>query len=208
CRDVPENKPTVFEAEFDINRECNVWIHAWGLPDRYQFFLKKVKEPLEEYPGPGIVVEWIKMEGPLGPWPPASYQRLFKDVPLKPRSVVKAEAEKRPIPKVSGNRPESAWQLNPLVPASAKPREDAERLIRDFVPRALRRPVSEELTKHYVKLVHDRLDDKYTFLDAMVFGYKAILTSTDFLFLLEPGTPRLTEAKDFQSTRLDDHALA
>jgi hypothetical protein len=42
----------------------------------------------------------------------------------------------------------------------------------------------------------------------MVFGYKAILTSTDFLFLAEPGTPRLTEKKEYQSARLDDHAIA
>src|SRR5439155_18759171 len=69
-------------------------------------------------------------------------------------------------------------------------------------------PGSEELHKHYVKLVHDRLDAQYTFADAMIFGFKTILTSTDFLFLREPGSPELTEKKDFRSTRLDDYALA
>src|ERR1051325_2728602 len=199
---------TIFEAEFEMNRECHAWVAPWTLPERYDFFLKKV-DNIQTYPGPGLVVEWIKMEGPIGDWPPESYQRLFKDVPLKARSVAKAEAEKRTPPKIPANRPESFWQnYDPLVPASLKPKEDAERLIRDFLPRALRRPVSEELKKHYVKLVHDRLDDKYSFLDAMVFGYKAILTSADFLFLAEPGTPKLTDKKDFQSTRLDDHAVA
>src|SRR4029077_12651480 len=38
CHDVPENKPTLFEAQFNMNRECNVWIAAWSLPDRYEFF--------------------------------------------------------------------------------------------------------------------------------------------------------------------------
>src|SRR5262245_2704248 len=208
CVDVPENKATVFEAEFEMNRECHAWLAPWTLPERYDFFLMKVPD-VATYQGPGLVVEWIKMEGPIGPWPPESYDRLFKDVPLKPRSVAKAEAEKRPIPKIRANRPESYLQnYDPLVPVSTKPKEDAERLIRDFLPRALRRPVSEDLKKHYVKLVHDRLDDKYTFLDAIVFGYKAIVTSSDFLFLREPGEPRLTEQKDFQSTRLDDHAIA
>ena len=208
CRDVPENKPTVFEADFDINRECNVWIHAWGLPNWYEFFLKKVTQPLEEYTGPGLVVEWIKMEGPLGPWPPESYQRVFKDVPLKARSVARAEMEKKAIPKI-GNRPASFWEVHdPLVPASTQPKEDAERLIRDFLARALRRPVSEELQMHYVKMVHDRLDQNYSFVDAMVHGYKSILSSTHFLFFREPGTPQLTEKKDFQSTRLDDFAVA
>src|SRR5439155_17478461 len=139
-------------------------------------YLKKVTPPLEDYTGPGLVIEWMKIEGPLGPWPPESYQRLFKDVPLKARSVARAEAEKKPIPKIPENRPESYWMnYDPLVPASAQPKQDAERLIRDFLPRALRRPVSEELHKHYVKLVHDRLDQKYSFMDAMVYGYKSIL---------------------------------
>jgi mono/diheme cytochrome c family protein len=209
CRDVPENTPTIFETEFEMNRECNAWVAGWSLPERYEFFLKKVQPPLEKYQGPGLVVEWVKIEGPLGPWPPESYQNLFKDVPLKARSVAKAEAEKKPIPKIPENRPESYWQnYDPLVPASTKPNQDAERLIRAFLPRALRRPVSEELQKHYVKLVHDHLDDKYTFVDAMIFGYKTILTSTDFLFLREPGSPQLTQKKDFRSTRLDDYAVA
>ncbi len=206
-RDVTE-KPTVFEAEFEMNRECHAWLAPWTLPDRYEFFLKKIPD-VEKYEGPRVVIEWIKMEGPIGPWPPASYEALFKDVPLKARSVAKAEAEGRKPPKIPDTRPASQWEnFDPLVPASAKPKEDAERLIRDFLPRALRRPVSEELKKHYVKMVHDRLDDKYSFVDAMVFGYKAILTSADFLFLLEPGSPKLTAKKDFQSTRLDDHAVA
>ena len=42
CRDVPENKPTVFEAEFEMNRECHAWLAPWTLPERYEFFLKKV----------------------------------------------------------------------------------------------------------------------------------------------------------------------
>lgn len=208
CRDVPENTPTVFEAEFEMNRECHAWLAAWNLPERYDFFLRKIPD-VRTFQGPGLVIEWIKMEGPFGPWPPESYGRLWKDVPLKPRSVARAEAENQKIPAVPEKAPESYWQnTNPLVPASLKPREDAERLIREFLPRALRRPVSEELTQQYVKLVHGRLDEKYSFLDAMVFGYKAILTSADFLYLIEPGTTALTEAKDFRSTRLDDHAIA
>src|SRR5439155_6370704 len=73
-------------------------------------------------------------------------------------------------------------------------------------------PVSEELQKHYVKVVHDRLDKKYTFAEAMAHGYQAILCSTDFLFLSEPRPSRsgsqLTDKKDFRSTKLDDYAVA
>lgn len=208
CRDVPENTPTVFEAEFEVNRECHAWIAPWTLPDRYELFLMKVPD-IEKYAGPGFVVEWIKIEGPIGPWPPESDQRLFKDVPLKATSVAQALAENRTPPKIPDNRTGSHWESHdPLVPVSEKPKEDAERLIRDFLPRALRRPVNEELKKHYVALVHGRLDDGYTFFDAMTFGYKAILTSADFLFLSEPGSPELDKNKEFQSPRLDDYAIA
>jgi hypothetical protein len=206
--DVPENKPTVFEAEFTMNRECTVWLHAWSLPDRYELSLRKVKPPFEDYKGPSLVVEWIQIEGPIGPWPTESYQTLYKDVPIKARSVAKAEIEKKQVPKI-GNRTGSFWEnYDPLVPASANPREDAERLMRDFLPRALRRPVSEELKKHYVKVAHDRLDQKYTFAEAMAHAYKAVLSSTHFLYLNEPGTAKLNDKKDFASTRLDDYALA
>ncbi len=223
-RDVPPGIPlpdagegrvrgTVFEAEFTMNRECIVWLHAWSLPDRYELYLKKVKPPLDDYKGPGLVIEWLQIEGPIGPWPPESYNRVFKDVPITARSLAKLEAEKKAIPKVLPKRPGSYWEeFDPLVPSSLNPKEDADRLIRDFLPRALRGPVSEELQKHYVKVVHDRLDQKYTFVDAMAHGYKSILSSTHFLFLNEPrpsgSGALLTDKKDFRSTKLDDYAVA
>ncbi len=37
------------------------------------------------------MVEWMQVDGPLDAFPPASYKNLFGDVPLKARSVVKAE---------------------------------------------------------------------------------------------------------------------
>src|SRR5262249_6266979 len=62
--------------------------------------------------------------------------------------------------------------------------------------------------KHYVKLVHDRLDQKYTFVEAMTYGYKSILCSTHFLFMQEPGSAGLTEEKGIRSTKLEDYPVA
>ena len=217
CRDVmPAKNPdaeegsrgNVYEAEIAINRETFVWIAEWGLQDRTEMWLKKLKGKVEEFAEPKLVIEWLELEGPIGPWPPESYDRLFKGVPLKTRSVAQAEAAKRQVPKIDHRRQgESFWaNYDPLVPAPVNPKEDAERLIRDFLPRAFRGPVAEDVQRHYVKLVHDRLDQKYSFLDAMVFGYKSILSSTHFLFFQEPGSGTLTAKKDFGSTRLDDFA--
>src|SRR5262249_15349362 len=73
--------------------------------------------------------------------------------------------------------------------------EDAERLMRAFLPVAFRSPVSEDLQRYYVKMVHAALDKKVSFPEAMIIGYKAALCSPHFLFLTE----RLA---------LDDYAVA
>ena len=154
------------------------------------------------------MVQWLKIEGPVGPWPPSGYQRLFAGVPLKPRSVATAEAEGKTPPEIPAQRSQADWAADPLVPASAHPKEDAERLVRDFLPRAFRRPVSEEMLKQYVARVHDKLNNGDTFHEAMTYAYKAILSSPHFLLLLEPGAQPALVKDDFQSTKLDDYALA
>src|SRR5262249_29464757 len=36
------------------------------------------------YPGPGVAVQWVEVEGPLHDvWPPLSHQRLFGDLDLQ-----------------------------------------------------------------------------------------------------------------------------
>ncbi len=54
-------------------------------------------------------------------------------------------------------------------------------MIRDFLPKAFRRPVDEEMQKLFVGRVHERLDKKDSFYDAMMYGYKSILSSPHFL---------------------------
>ena len=54
--------------------------------------IRGFKKPIDEYDGPGLLVEWLKIEGPIDAFPPPSYDNLFAGVPLKARSVVKAES--------------------------------------------------------------------------------------------------------------------
>jgi hypothetical protein len=202
-RDVPAGKPQVVEVEVDLGRRQAFVVNLLRSWD-----IRAFKKPIEDYTGPGLLVEWMKIGGPVAPWPPPGYQSLFADVPLKPRSVARAESEGKKPPKVPAVRSEYAWNADPLVPASAHPKKDAERLIRAFLPRAFRRPVPEEVQKRYVARVHDRLDRGYSFLDAMTYVYKSILSSPHFLLLLEPGAAAAVKGGDYASTRLDDHALA
>jgi len=202
-RDIPPGQPTLVEVEIDLKSRQAFVVNLLSHWD-----IRNFKKPIEEYTGPGLMVEWIKIEGPIGPWPPPSYQSLFADVPLKPRSVARAESAGKTPPKIPAIRSEYSWNADPLVPASANPKQDAERLLRAFLPRAFRRPVSEEVQKHFVARVHDKLDKGYTFVDAMTYGYKAILSSPHFLLLVEPGESMVVQERDFRSPKLDDYALA
>jgi hypothetical protein len=203
CRDIPAGKPAVIEFDVDLKRYQQFvlnYLNGWDI--------RVFKKPLDEYRGPGLMVEWIQIEGPVDAFPSAGYQTLFGGVPLQARSVVRAEAAGLRPPVISEKRSVDAWENDPLVPDSPRPRQDAERLIRAFLPRAFRRPVSEEVQKHFVDRVLAKLDEKYTFFDAMMFGYKSILCSPQFLFFNEPGSVTADAQGDLPSAKLDDYALA
>jgi mono/diheme cytochrome c family protein len=195
-RDVPADQPAVIEGEYELKQREIIVLAGWSLPAARAFPPLPKGKTLEEFAGPALAVKWVEIEGPLDPWPPAGYARLFAGVPLKPKSVAKAEAEGRPVPPEPVKRPDQWWIYDPLVVAPAKPREDAERLIRAFLPKAFRRPVPEELARYYVQRVHAGLEKGMSFPDAMILGYQAALCSPHFLFLSERPGP------------LDDYAVA
>lgn len=192
-RDIPHGEPQVFEFECDlVSRQAFVvnLLTTWDI--------RRFQKPIDEYDGPGLLVEWMKIEGPIDPFPPPRYATLFEGVPLKARSVVKAEASGGRIPVISERRTVSQWESDPLVPVSDQPREDAERLIRAFLPRAFRRPVGAAEQQRFVDATLARLEQGDSFYDAMQYGYQLILTSPGFLFLLD----------DSPTAELDDDALA
>lgn len=135
----------------------------------------------ENYKGPGLVVQWVDIEGPLlDSWPPLSHRRIFGDLPQ----------EKSP----------RTGQADRVEVISKEPVRDAERILRDFARRAYRRHVSDADLKPILTRVTARLAEGYSFEAALRVGLKAILVSPHFLFLRErmiaPGKP------------LDDFALA
>ncbi len=190
--DIPHGEPR------ELVFECN-------LVSRQQFVvnlltvwdIRRFRKPLDEYTGPGLRVDWMKIEGPLDPFLPPRYATLFDGVPLKARSVVKAEATGGRVPTINPNRTVQQWESDPLIPASDKPQVDAERLIRSFLPRAFRRPVTEAEQQHFVKATIRKLEQGHGFYEALQYGYQLILSSPSFLFLLDASEPQL-----------DDFALA
>lgn len=191
--DVPSGEPAIIELECDlVSRQAFVvnLLTTWDI--------RRFKKPIEEYTGPGLRVDWLKIEGPIDDFPPARYSRLMDTVPLSAQSVVRARAAGKRIPVISEKRLPQHWEADPLCPDSDAPHEDAERLIRAFLPRAFRRPVTEQEQQRFVDTTLRQLDDGATFADAVCYGFQLILCSPSFLFLLDspPGMP------------LDDYALA
>ncbi|HCN77318.1 MAG TPA: hypothetical protein DIT13_09020, partial [Verrucomicrobiales bacterium] len=163
---VPQDKPTVIEFTEQLEPENRIRILAEGLPATPP---QVQQVGAENYKGPGLVVQWVDIEGPLlESWPPPSHRALFGD--LKQELV---ERERYEV-------------------VSAQPEADAERLLTDFARRAFRRPVSSREIQPFLARVRSALENGRSFEQAMRLGFKGILVSPDFLFLRERG-PRLND---------------
>ena len=112
--------------------------------------------PFPEGGQPGIAFQWLEMEGPIAP---ASW-------PPASHRVLFAD-------------------LGADV-KSAKPAEDAKRLLRRFIALAAREPVPEEAIPPFEKLVLDALQNGAPLAEALLAGYQAFLCSDLFLYLREP----------------------
>ena len=169
--------------------------------------------PLAQRDGmPGVAFRWMEVEGPLQDESiGAAYKTLFADLPVK--KVAENEPGVNvpgaiPLPESPfgaagggrggrGGRGRGATQPDPKYEiVSVNPEQDAERLLRGFMQRALRRPVDEERVQRYLGLFKSHYAGGTGFADAMITAYTGVLSSPGFVFVQEaPG-------------RLDDQALA
>ncbi len=167
--------------------------------------------PLAQRDGqPAVAFRWMEVEGPFDDdATTAGYRLLFDDLPLEkvqaggvPIEIVRAAPPRRDDSRDPGGigrrSGRDATMVTPamLEVVSTAPRQDAERLMRNFISRAYRRPVEEKEVRRFLGLIHQRLEAGLGFAAAMLAGYTAVLASPEFVFLDEkPG-------------RLDDYALA
>ncbi len=176
--DVPANKPTVVEFVEPMESAQTIRIITDGLgaipPD-------VEKAGADKFKGPGLVVQWVEIEGPLlDSWPPKSHRQIFGDL--------------KQIPAPDADHPHRREVV------SEQPLVDAERILRDFTRRAFRRAVTDDDIKPFVARVRTKLDQGASFEQAMRVGLRAVLVSPHFLFLREKtGT---------ENRALDDFALA
>lgn len=156
--DAPPGKPAVIEFEERLAaKNDTIKVTPVGLP-----FVYLKPETVAEYPGPGLHVHWIEVEGPLPEsWPTNSYRRVFGEADPKSGTLA-----------------------------------DAEKVLRELLPRAFRRPVAEGEEQQFVALVAQSLEAGQSYEASLRMGIKAVLASPDFLYFREP------------AGQLDDHALA
>jgi len=196
--DAPPNKPMVHEVTQWLNFKDTLGFNTASLAPVANYY--KANRSLE-FAGPGIACDYIEIEGPIHDvWPPEGHRRLFGELPLvafDTRDTPELSQPKRKYPRRETQAP------NPPDPpagnwtvASMWPLRDADRLLASFLPRAFRRPVSEEARKEYLALVEKRLAAGDCFETAMRYAYRAALTSPEFLYQVE------------QPEQFDDYALA
>lgn len=123
-------------------------------------------------PRPGIALVWAETYGPLDQeFPSPSQRKLFGDSPT--------------LSSIDGDSLYMRYRkgVKKQVVTSSQPAVDAERIIRDFAPRAFRRPVDKAVVDSFVKLTLDKLGEGRTFEQAVKAGVSAILCSPYFLLV-------------------------
>jgi len=163
--DAPPDQPKVIEFVDFMESKTTISILPYGLASSQT--VNKVGA--DDWKEPGLMVDWVEVEGPLNDtWPPESHRRLFGNLP-------------------QGSAP--AYNFRDRVDVTSQdPAADADRILRAFMRRAFRRPVVDADVQPYTALVAAKLNEKQTFEQAVRVGLDAVMASPEFLFLREkPG---------------------
>lgn len=160
--DAPPGPPKVIEFEERLlKKNDTIKVTPVALPSVY---LNHGNMP--KYPGPGLHIHWIEIEGPLAEtWPSESYRRVFGEVDPKRGTLA-----------------------------------DIEMLLRAFLPKAFRRPVTDGEEKPFVAIAAASMESGASFETALRAGLKAVLASPKFLYF--------RETTNDDGGRLDDYSLA
>jgi hypothetical protein len=206
-------KPTVGEIEVQLAGGEGIRTDAMRL------FRTRVNGTDEQYVNPlatpegmpGYAVQWLEVTGPLDDAGVSrGYELLFGDLPM--RRVAAGEKGGVPletvvpnvIPPVGGAPPGAGpggFGRNPISNVTVEviseaPQQDAERLVRNFIQTAYRRPIEESEVRRFLGLFEREMQLGSGFARSMLTAYTGVLVSPGFVFVEEkPG-------------RLDDWALA
>jgi hypothetical protein len=151
---VEQQREVQFEAWIEAGHMLEVRPHD-SAHKKNKFGARYTTEQAQNAELPGVAIKWIKLERiSRGPNAAALRELLFPGVLVEPSS--------------SGN----------ATLTSARPRDDATRLVRTFASRAFRRPLTDVEAEPYVVLAQHELDGGANLLDAVRVAFRAVLTSS------------------------------
>ncbi len=176
--DVAPDQPTVVEFVDHLEARSTLRITPYGLANAQTVD----RVGADQYPGPGLAIQWLEVEGPIhDSWPPESHRRLFGDLPQRPAPM--RDYRKR------------------VEVASDNPAVDARRILAAFGRRAFRRPATDLELRPYLALVEAGLQEGRSFEQAIRTALTRMLVSPEFLFLA--GSDASAAAADYPlATRL------
>lgn len=110
--DAPPGKPAVIEFEERLlAKNDTIKVTPVALP-----FVYLKQETMPDYPGPGLKIHWIEVEGPSPEaWPTESYRRVFGDVDPKRGTLADAEKLIRALLPKAFRRPVADEEAKPFV---------------------------------------------------------------------------------------------
>ena len=92
--------------------------------------------------------------------------------------------------------PESHTRLLGNIDLTKGTLQDAETVLRGFLPRAFRRPVTDAEVKRYVTLVEKQMGTGRPFLESLQDGLAGVLCSPSFIYLTEEAAPEKKRIND------------
>lgn len=157
--------PRVIEFTTHMNAEDALHILPWIYPEHVTWRDKDEARP-------GVAIAWAETHGPLD-----------QDFPSKATNNLFGTVDSIELEEIGTRWMRHRKNVKEHGLTSSRPREDAERIVREFVPRAFRRPVPDELVEPFVALTLRRLDQGSSFEQAVRAGVSAVLCSPYFLLI-------------------------
>lgn len=181
--ELPPNKPSVVELSVLLRAGDGLKLGPVGLngPDGHS----PIRDGPDKYPGEGLAILSVEVEGPIyAEWPPRGQRLLLANARL--REVLPANPALR-----------RRFDYRPTFTAdSTDPAADSRVALGQFLESAFRRPVSPTDAAPYLALFDREFAESRDYLIAIRTAAIAALCSPEFLFLKEGRGP------------LDDYALA
>jgi hypothetical protein len=170
--------------------EMTVWMEAntmveitpQGLYDP-EYLIKK--NGLAQYPGPGLAIASVEIEGPI-----------TERFPSKGHDLIFEGLQRREIEPGNPAEKHKKYYIPKFEIVSTDPTAEVTPVLKRFASAAFRRPADDETIAPYLILFQGQMTEGENFESALRTSLAALLCSPEFLYLNE------------RAGKLDDHALA